>query len=986
MTMHATAHSPSPLAISSDCNIRKTINMKRILSLVLTFSAFIVVSAQTAGPLKVTEKKLSNGMTVWLNEDHSQPKVFGAVVVKAGAKDCPNTGIAHYFEHILFKGTDKIGTVDYKAEKPWLDSISSQYDLLAKTTNEASRLIIQRNINRLSQEAGKYAIPNEFENLISTYGGTGLNAYTSFDETVFHNSFAPQYIAQWCELNSERLINPVFRLFQGELETVYEEKNMYSDNMLMGPLEAAQARVFDGSPYKYSIIGSTTNLKNPRQSEMRAFYDKYYVGCNMGLVLCGDFEADSIMPLLEKTFGRIKAGTVPTRATYTMAKLNPDDVLKLKAPIPIIKAAGCAFRAPGEKDKDYEAFHLALSLLSNNSKTGLLDSLVNENKVMMAQAGAYDLKETSIAGFGYVPNIPFGSRKKADKMCWQQVEKLKRGDFSDKTLDALKLAYKRNLQQSMEKIDTRKDIMINAISHGLTWDEIMQRNHDVEGITKADIMRVANKYFGNEYLKAVKKFGKYPKDKVSQPGYKPITPKNAGQKSEYAKELAEMPFKPMEPRLVDFDKDVKTIPLGNLSTLYTTENPVNDLFRLQLIYYKGTSADKRLGAAADFADVIGTDSLSKQQFGKALEALGSRIEINATDRTFNITLSGFDRNLAPSMALLRQLMTNAKSNDKMFHDLVTSSKLADKTFFKDNSNIADAVYEKLEFGDRSQYLTHLTTAELKKMNGNMLVDLFKEVQSNELSVVYSGKLSADKVEKDVRQYIPLDKVTKRHADAFRPLMSTSEPVVYIYDNPSARQNIIGTYEALQPAKTHEQRAQMFLWSNYMGGGMSSLLFQDIREFRAYAYYAFGRPMWPSIISHSDGQTAFYTRLGTQADKSMLALGVLDSLFTNMPIRSANIAAIKQSTINSINNSYPDFRNIGGYVARMRTEGYSNDPDQPMSLILPTLGINDVTSFYQEYVKSAPRAIIIVGNKKSLDMQKLTQYGRVVELKKQDIYK
>ncbi len=960
--------------------------MKKILLQLLLFVSAGTLSAQTSNPLRVTEKKLSNGMTVWLNKDDTQPKVFGAVVVKAGAKDCPNTGIAHYFEHILFKGTDKIGTVDYKAEKPWLDSISTQYDLLAKTTNQETRMAIQHNINRLSQEAGKYAIPNEFTNLISTYGGTSLNAYTSFDETVFYNSFSPQYIAQWCEINSERLMTPVFRLFQGELETVYEEKNMYSDNMIMGPLEATQARVLDGSPYAYPIIGSTTNLKNPQQSEMRAFYNKYYVGCNMGLVLCGNFEADSIMPLLEKTFGRIKAGMTPERAQYTMARLNPDEELKLKVPIPIVKAAGYLFRAPTEKDKDYNAFQLALNLLSNDSETGLLDSLCNENKVMMAKAGEYTFKETGLAAFGYVPNIPFGSRKKADKMCWQQVDKLKRGDFSDNTLSALKLAYERNVQQQMEEIDTRKDIMINAISHNVSWDEIMQRNHDVENITKADIVRVANKYLGNEYLKAVKTFGKYPKDKVSQPGYKPIMPKNAGQKSEYAKQLAEMSFKQTEPKITDFDKDAKTIQLGNLSTLYITENPVNNLFQLQLIYHKGTYADKRISAVADYASTIGTDSLNKHQFNKALEALGAHIVFSADNKAFRITMSGFDRNLSPSLALLHQFMTNAKSNDKMFHDLVTSSKLSDKTFFKDNANIADAVYEKLEFGDHSQYLTHLTTNELKKLNGKLLIDLFKELQSNELSIVYSGKLPADEVENDVRRYIPLDKITNRHTDTHRPLMAVSEPVVYIYDNPSARQNIIGTYEALPAAKTNEQRAKMELWSNYFGGGMSSLLFQDIREFRAYAYYAYGRQLLPSIINHPDKPTAFYTRLGTQADKSMLALGVLDSLFTNMPVRSANIAAIKQSAINSINNNYPNFRSIGGYIASMRIEGFTEDPDRPMSRILPTLDINDVKTFYDNNVKSIPRAVIIVGNKKTLDMHRLAQYGKIMELKKEDIYK
>lgn len=153
-------------------------------------------AAQNTKALEVKEHKLKNGLTVWLNEDHSQPKVFGAVVVKAGAKDCPDTGIAHYFEHMMFKGTDKIGTVDYDAEKTLLDSIALKYDELAATEDEAARSQIQKEINELSIRSSDYVIPNEFNRLISKYGGSGLNAATSYDATIYFNTFSPQYMSQ----------------------------------------------------------------------------------------------------------------------------------------------------------------------------------------------------------------------------------------------------------------------------------------------------------------------------------------------------------------------------------------------------------------------------------------------------------------------------------------------------------------------------------------------------------------------------------------------------------------------------------------------------------------------------------------------------------------------------------------------------------------------------------------------------------------------
>ena len=129
-------------------------------------------------------------MTVWLNPDTTESKFIGYVVVKAGARDCPNTGIAHYFEHIMFKGTQLIGTTDYAKEKPLLDDISRQYNRLAQTTDPKQRTAIQLEINKLNQQAAQYAIPNEFSKLLTRYGGTSINAYTDLDETVYHSECA----------------------------------------------------------------------------------------------------------------------------------------------------------------------------------------------------------------------------------------------------------------------------------------------------------------------------------------------------------------------------------------------------------------------------------------------------------------------------------------------------------------------------------------------------------------------------------------------------------------------------------------------------------------------------------------------------------------------------------------------------------------------------------------------------------------------------
>jgi predicted Zn-dependent peptidase len=349
-------------------------------------SIFACVVALTAtAQLDVKEFKLGNGMTVWVNEDHSQPKVFGAVVVRAGAKDCPNTGIAHYFEHIMFKGTDRLGTIDYTAEKPLLDSISAQYDLLSQTKDEDVRKQIQQYINQLSLKAADYVIPNEFNRLISKYGGSSLNAGTGYDMTFYHNEFLPHFIEQWCWLNSERLITPVYRGFQGELENVYEEKNRSADGM-GDAMDKVMGAVFKTQPYGYPIIGSTENLKNPRLSDMAEFYKKYYVASNMGLILCGDITpSDDLTALLEKTFGRVQTGPVPQRGYSPMPEIQAGERQEVTLPIPLIGAEALVFKGATDYEPDANALELANGLLSNG-KAGLLDSLMNEHKVMASFA------------------------------------------------------------------------------------------------------------------------------------------------------------------------------------------------------------------------------------------------------------------------------------------------------------------------------------------------------------------------------------------------------------------------------------------------------------------------------------------------------------------------------------------------------------------------------------------------------------------------
>ncbi len=959
--------------------------MKNIIFFVLMFFPLAIFARQRS---TVTTFSLANGMTVWISEDHSQPKVFGAVVVKAGAKDCPNSGIAHYLEHLLFKGTENIGTTDYGKEKPWLDSISAQYDLLAKTTDEARRLSIQRHINELSIKAADYAIPNEFSNLVSRFGGTGLNAYTSFDETVFHNSFAPQYIRQWCELYVERLKTPVFRLFQGELETVYEEKNMYSDNIVASTAEYAQQLAFAGTPYAYPIIGATDSLKNPRLSEMTRFFRERYVPANMGLVLCGDISADSLRPLLDKTFGTLEssAKTFEPTPKSRLRDFTDMPVIRLKVPVPIVKIGGMAWQAPEENSADYAAFNVMSSMLTNDDRTGLIDSLVTSTRLTFAAGMGYNFKDFSAWGFAFVSRLPFGSRKKADRLCMQQIAKLKAGNFSDAALAAAKLTLKRDAELSIESVDGRSKAMINAFSHGLDWNEVARTGAMIDSVSRDDIMRVARQYLNGNVLRIAKKFGSYPKEHVRQPGYKPVQPRNAGKQSAFAVRMESEPMKTVEPRLLNLDKDANLVQLSPLVRLYAVPNQKNDIFSLQIVFHRGTRDDNRLSAMAEYLDEIGTESHDKHAFANLLRGYGATLSVDASTDAVTLSLTGIDRHFDETMGLLNEFLTTPKADAKLFSSLVKSTKLESSTFFKDNDNIVQAVLQKLIRGSRSDYLNRLSAGEVRRIGGDSLVSIFKNLQLWQTDIIYCGSRNAKDIENIIKRNIDTSRVSHPWKAEARPICQIDENTVYVYDVPSARQTMVGAYVRVDSMPTATDRARLMLWGNYFGGGMQSVLFQEVREFRALAYSAHGSVLAPDLSTRGDEPCGFVSLIGTQADKTMTTVALLDSLLANMPIKVSSVGATKHAIANSINNGYPTMRQLGSKVADLRLRGYVNDPSADIVASLQGMGVEDIERFYNSQVRRSPRAIIIVGNKKTLDFGQLEKMGKVVVLKREDIYK
>ena len=942
--------------------------------------------AEDLNALKVKEYRLENGLTVWLNEDHSQPKVFGAVVVKAGAKDCPDTGIAHYFEHMMFKGTDRIGTLDYESEKVLLDSIAMKYDELAMTEDTAARARLQKEINELSIRSSEYVIPNEFNRLINRFGGSGLNAATSYDATIYFNTFSPQYMVQWAEINSERLINPVFRLFQSELETVYEEKNMYGDFIGGQVMDTLMARYFGPHPYAYPIIGSTKNLKNPRLTEMHKFFEDYYVASNMALILSGDFDAQQVMPILEKAFSRIRSGNAPKQEKVMLPPFNGRETMKVKFPIPFIKAMGLGFRGVSANHEDQVALNIAVNLLNNANGTGYLDKLMVEHKLMGALAINESMNEAGILAVAIMPKLLIQSYSSAEKMVWDEINRVKNGDFSDEMFNSLKLEQKRQYASSLENIDSRATIMMNLFSQGKSWNDYLNEVARIESITKEDVVRVAQKYFSNNYLCVTKSTGKYPKDNLPKPAFSPVVPRNADASSSYAKQLEKIPEQQVAPRIIDFEKDVKTSKLTPLVTLYTTPNPLNDIFTLNISYGIGALEQPELMQLTNYLQLLGTESLSFEQFRSRLQSIGSTLAFDVTPDAFVMKVTGFDNHIDETMELVGDFIRHAKADDKKLRQIVDDAKVSEKAFFKSGDNVASALLEQVKYGDQSRYLRKLSLSQIKKLKGKDMLAIYDKVRSVQCDLHYCGTLPVEKVIGTIRQHLPLERTTvASNSPYYRELKQYDRPTVFFIDMPDMAQSIVYGYVKGDPVDDKASRHASRLFSVYFGGDMSSLMFQEIREFRSFAYRTSGRYQLPNH-AHKGTAGSFTAMLSTQSDKTLDALGVLDSLIREMPLKPERMEAVKQTLVNRINNDYPPFRNLSEKVASARMEGFDRDPAEEFLRDIATMDMQDISRFYQEQISGRPVVYVSTGNRKHIDMKKLAEYGTIIKVKKKGIYK
>lgn len=932
-------------------------------------------------PLNARIYTLDNGMKVYMTVYKDAPRIQTYIAVRAGSKNDPSdaTGLAHYLEHMVFKGTDKYGSLDYSKEQPLLAQIENLYEVYRKTTDEAKRKALYHQIDSISGVAAKYAIANEYDKMIAAIGGQGSNAYTSLEQTVYVCDVPSNQLDKWLTIEAERWRNPQMRLFHTELEAVYEEKNRGLDNDADKAWEALYAGLFQKHTYgTQTTIGTIEHLKNPSIKKIKEYYNTYYVPNNMAICLSGDFDPDQAIKMIDEKFGKYASKTVPT--------FNPPVEDPIASPIvkevwgPDAESILLGFRFPGVTSHEAEMMYLVNRLLSNG-KAGLIDLNLNQQQKLLDGGGYADLNKD------YCSQIFFASPKQGQnlddvkKLLLDQLELLKKGEFPDWLLSATITDIKLEQTKAYEQNSARADAFVRSYIWGEDWQNYVTEIERLSKVTKQDVIDFANKYYKNNYVAVYKRTGEDKNvQKVTKPEITPVEV-NRSEQSPFLKDLVNTKAPDIEPVFVDYQKDIHTSTIKSNIPLLYTENTENKTFDLYYVFDMGSNNNKKLSVAIDYLPFLGTSKMKANEVQQEFYKLGCTYNVfNSEDQVY-VSLSGLSENFDKALKLFEELLSDAQPDKQALSNLVGDiMKRRDDAKLDKNTILRQAMYNYGVYGAKSPYTNILTTAELKALKPEELTAIIKGLSSYEHRVLFYGPTKQSEVEAFLTAYHKApEKLKPVPAPAQFSTQSTGG-TVYVVDYPMKQAEIIMLSKGDQYDKNMTPTVSMF--NEYFGGSMGSIVFQDMRESKALAYSVSSTYRSPN---RKEKPYYAYSYIGTQADKLPEAMKGMTELMTNMPESDITFNAAKESVIQSLRTDRVTKSDILFNYERARKMGLDYDIRKDIYMKVPTMTMSDIRNFQQTYVKGKPYTILVLGDKKVLDMKTLEKYGSVKILTLKDVF-
>ena len=934
-------------------------------------------------PMQTRIYMLDNGLKVYLSVNREEPRIQTYIAVRTGSKNDPaeTTGLAHYLEHLMFKGSSRFGTTDPVAEAPLLDEIEQRYEEYRTISDEAMRRKKYHEIDSVSQLAARYFIPNEYDKLMAAIGSEGSNAFTSNDVTCYTEDIPANEVENWARVQADRFQNMVIRGFHTELEAVYEEYNIGLANDGNKQFEALMAKLFPTHPYgTQTTIGTQQHLKNPSITNIKKYFARWYVPNNTAICMAGDLDPDRTIAILEKYFGDWKAGEDVTQPTFP--ELEP-----LTAPVDTTVVGQEAenlwvgWRSEKASSLQNDTLQLIEAVLSNG-KAGLLDLDLNqEMKVMGAWATTEPMLDYGFFLMGATPKEG-QSLDEVKALLLEETEKLKRGEFDDDLLVSALNNKKLNELQSLDHNHARVGKMLDAFVCDIPWQQQVGQMERLAKITKQDVVDFAGRFFNEGYVTVYKRQGEdTTQKKIEKPAITPI-PTNRDLVSQFVTEIQQAETEPIEPLFLDFQKDLSFFDTEKGLPVIYRQNTENDLFTLQFRYEFGQEDDNRYDVAANYIDFLGTDSLTPAQVKQQFYKLACNYGISVGSDAITIGLSGLGENMQEALALLEGLLQGAKA-DQQAYEQMTGLILKNRQDMKaDQQACFSMLNSYICYGPHNALRDKMTARQLAETSPQELLDLLKNIPQYEHTVLYYGPLSKEDLDRCISR-------VHTAGQPFRPVPEGQPYRLQMADQPEA---VIAPYDAkniymrmyLNKGKEAgiSERATINLFNEYFGGGMNGIVFQEMREARGLAYNAWAA--WCTARKKGEAEY-FMTHIITQNDKMMDCINQFREILDRMPQSEAAFLIAKDALTKQIaSQRTTKFGIILAYLDA-RQKGYDFDMNRKVYEDLQGLTLQDIAAFEQDNVAGRTGRYFILGNEKELDMQALGQTAPVRRVTLEEIF-
>ena len=961
--------------------------MKKLF-LLLVALLFVHLGARTqtyetvAGdPLNTRIYTLDNGLKVYMTVYKEEPSIQTMIAVRAGSKNDPveNTGLAHYFEHLMFKGTSNFGTKDFASEKPLLDQIEAEFEIYRATADSLQRIAIYRRIDSLSFEAPKFAIAGEYDKLMSAIGSTGTNAYCGYDMTVYLENIPSNQIENWIKVQADRFLNPVLRGFHTELETVYEEKNMTLTNDTWKMIEALFAELFPNHPYgTQSIIGSQDHLKNPSITNIKRFFDTYYVANNIAICMSGDFDPDQAIRIIARYMNNLRKGNVPEKE------------FKAEQPIttPIKKTVTgndaefvtIGYRIPGASSPDADILNVLGSLLSNG-RAGLIDlNLTQRQLVLSASAGASSMSDHGVFMLQGRPRQGQTLDEVKDLLL-EQIELLKRGEFDEDIIKAIIDNYRLSMLYRLQSNSGRADMFVNAFVNGIPWEDMCLRIERQAKLTAQDLIDCAKKYFGDNYVVIYKEQGRDPNEtRIAKPEITPILLNREAQ-SQFLTDIQNSTVQPIEPVFIDYTKDLTIKDWRPEIPLLYTPNTENNTFAIYYRFDMGSNNDNMLGTAFNYLNFLGTSKYTPEQIKMEFYKLACSFGVSSGSDNVFVTLSGLADNMERALVLLEELLNDPQVNQAAFVNLIddikkrrADAKLNQQTIFSYLRNYAI-------WGPKSSMTNVPSSNELDNLNPADLTARIKNLSNFPHKVLYYGPLKEQEV-------IELLNKHRNIASTLKPV----PPAVQFVQQPTDQNRVLFTnynspqlYLAMASIGEPFNRSMFVpasIFNMYFSGGMGGIVFQEMRESRGLAYSAsasYSQPARPHF------NYTFSTFIATQNDKMDEALTAFLSIINDMPESETAFDLAKDQIISNIRKQRIRRANILFDYLNAQEFGWEFDRRKELFEKAQIWTLDDVKKFQQQYIKDRKYTYCVLGDENDLVQEIVDKYGTLQKLSLEEIF-